>query len=78
LNYERNGTGFYCLDHDEVYEIYLQSKEAWTCLSTVREAQKPKAPEMIARLGFRPNPAVFFAICEGWFHDQARQGLGVE
>jgi hypothetical protein len=41
----------------------------------VHKTEKPKAPEMIARLGFRPNPQVFFAICEGWFDEQVRQGL---
>lgn len=73
LKYERDGTGFSCVDREEAYEIYLQ--QTWTCHSTVHEAEKVKAPEMIARLRFRPNPQLFLAICEGWFDEQGRQGL---
>lgn len=75
MKYERDGNGFFCVVREERYEIYLQPKQTWTCHSTTHEAEKLKAPEMIARLRFRPNPQLFLAICEGWFDEQVRQVL---
>ena len=78
LRYERDGTAFFCPDHGEPYEIYLQSDLTWTCHSTVHESEKKQTPQVIARLAFRPSPQVFLAICEGWFDEQVRQpGLGI-